>query len=122
MFQRIIQDQWVCNRPLFDQDMSEIATGYGNLLSRAADVVLKERRRWCCYCARRHCISVTCEPWRRSRKPEPLSIRRSPQFYSRPASLADMVDHTLYRVLDLFDIDFGRIHRWTREEPPGSQP
>jgi 4-hydroxy-3-polyprenylbenzoate decarboxylase len=35
-----------------------------------------------------------------------------PAFYSRPDSLADMVDHTVGRVLDLFDIDVGAVTRW----------
>jgi 4-hydroxy-3-polyprenylbenzoate decarboxylase len=36
-----------------------------------------------------------------------------PAFYARPQSLDEMVDHTLGRVLDLFDIDAGLAHRWT---------
>jgi 4-hydroxy-3-polyprenylbenzoate decarboxylase len=35
-----------------------------------------------------------------------------PAFYSRPDSIADMVDHTVGRVLDLFDIDVGAVSRW----------
>jgi 4-hydroxy-3-polyprenylbenzoate decarboxylase len=35
-----------------------------------------------------------------------------PAFYSRPDSLAEMVDHTVGRVLDLFDIDVGAVSRW----------
>jgi 4-hydroxy-3-polyprenylbenzoate decarboxylase len=38
-----------------------------------------------------------------------------PAFYARPDSIADMVDHTLARVLELFDIDTGKIRRWTGE-------
>ena len=41
-----------------------------------------------------------------------------PAFYARPASLAEMVDHTVGRVLDLFDIDSGLAHRW-KEAPEG---
>jgi flavin prenyltransferase len=36
-----------------------------------------------------------------------------PAFYALPKSIDDMVDHTLARVLDLFDIDVGKIHRWS---------
>ncbi len=36
-----------------------------------------------------------------------------PAFYARPASLADMVDHSIARVLDLFDLDAGLIDRWS---------
>jgi flavin prenyltransferase len=36
-----------------------------------------------------------------------------PAFYARPASLEEMVDHTLGRVLDLFDISLDTVRRWT---------
>ncbi len=42
-------------------------------------------------------------------------LSAGPAFYARPAS-REMVDHTLCRVLDLFDIDFGKIRRWTGEK------
>jgi flavin prenyltransferase len=35
-----------------------------------------------------------------------------PAFYARPQTLADMVDHTIGRVLDLFDIDNDLVSRW----------
>jgi 4-hydroxy-3-polyprenylbenzoate decarboxylase len=40
-----------------------------------------------------------------------------PAFYAHPKSLDDMVDHTLGRVLDLFDIDLGLVRRWTGDRP-----
>jgi 4-hydroxy-3-polyprenylbenzoate decarboxylase len=36
-----------------------------------------------------------------------------PAFYARPESLEQMVDHTLGRVLDLFDIETGAVSRWS---------
>jgi len=38
-----------------------------------------------------------------------------PAFYSRPADIDDMVNHTVGRVLDLFDIDTGTLRRWGEE-------
>jgi 4-hydroxy-3-polyprenylbenzoate decarboxylase len=38
-----------------------------------------------------------------------------PAFYALPNSIDEMVDHTLARVLELFDIDVGKIRRWTGE-------
>jgi 3-polyprenyl-4-hydroxybenzoate decarboxylase len=35
-----------------------------------------------------------------------------PAFYAKPATLDDMVDHTVGRVLDLFDIDHALVNRW----------
>jgi hypothetical protein len=37
-----------------------------------------------------------------------------PAFYARPVDLAEMIDHTIGRVLDLFDIDSRTVRRWTR--------
>jgi 4-hydroxy-3-polyprenylbenzoate decarboxylase len=41
-----------------------------------------------------------------------------PAFYSRPDSIADMVDHSVGRVLDLFDIDVGAVTRWGETAGP----
>jgi flavin prenyltransferase len=77
--------------PCSVKSMSEIASGVTtSLLARAADVVLKERRRLV--------LTVIAPPM--------------PAFYARPASLEEMVDHTVGRVLDLFDIDLGVVRRW----------
>ena len=35
-----------------------------------------------------------------------------PSFYARPETLDDMIDHTVGRVLDLFDLDVPGVHRW----------
>ena len=39
-----------------------------------------------------------------------------PAFYARPESLEAMIDHTLGRVLDLYDIDVGTVRRWTGDK------
>ena len=36
-----------------------------------------------------------------------------PAFYNRPQTLDDMIDHTIGRVLDLFDLDTGKVKRWS---------
>jgi len=38
-----------------------------------------------------------------------------PAFYAQPKSLDEMVDHTLGRLLDLFEIDVGVVRRWSGE-------
>jgi 4-hydroxy-3-polyprenylbenzoate decarboxylase len=40
-----------------------------------------------------------------------------PAFYARPASVDQMVDHSVGRVLDLFGIDTGTVTRWRQDEP-----
>ena len=44
-----------------------------------------------------------------------------PAFYSHPASLDEMVDHTVGRMLDLFDIDSGLVRRWGEDSAPNSK-
>jgi flavin prenyltransferase len=100
--------------PCSIKTMSEIATGVtANLLSRAADVALKERRRVVLMLREtplhighiRSMVSVT--------EAGAIVYPPVPAFYSRPNSLSEMVDHTLGRVLDLFDIDLRLVRRWS---------
>jgi 4-hydroxy-3-polyprenylbenzoate decarboxylase len=103
--------------PCSIKTMSEIATGTtGNLISRSADVALKERRRVVLLLREtplhighiRTMASVT--------EAGAIVYPPVPAFYAQPKSLADMIDHTLGRVLDLFDIDVGKVRRWTGEK------
>lgn len=93
--------------------LSEIANSAShNLLTRAADVVLKERRRLVLMPREtplhlghlNNMVQVTqmggiiCPP--------------VPAFYTKPQSIADIVDETVGRVLDLFDIECGLVKPW----------
>src|SRR6476620_12638862 len=100
--------------PCSIKTMSEIATGNtANLISRAADVVLKERRRLVLMLREaplhighiRNMATVT--------EAGAIVYPPVPAFYALPNSIDEMVDHTLARVLDLFDIDVGKVRRWT---------
>ena len=105
--------------------MSEIAHGVtDNLLSRAADVVLKERRRLV--------IALRETPLHGGhlRTMTLLSDMGAivapivPAFYQRPKTLEDIIDHSIGRLLDLFGIDLGTVHRWkepTIAEPSGTR-
>jgi flavin prenyltransferase len=106
--------------PCSIKTMSEIATGNtANLISRAADVVLKERRRLVLMLREtplhighiRNLATVT--------EAGGIIYPPVPAFYALPNSIEEMVDHTLARVLDLFEIDTGLTRRWTgkRERP-----
>jgi len=103
--------------PCSIKTMSEIATGTtSNLLSRAADVALKERRRVVLMLREtplhighiRNMATVT--------EAGAIVYPPVPAFYARPQSLEELVDHTLGRVLDLFDIELGLVRRWTGEK------
>jgi 4-hydroxy-3-polyprenylbenzoate decarboxylase len=100
--------------PCSMKTLAEIATGNASsLLSRAADVMLKERRRLVLLAREtplslvhlRNMVSVT--------EMGAIVAPPVPAFYARPQNLDEMVDHTLGRVLDLFDIDSPSVQRWT---------
>ncbi len=99
--------------PCSVRSMSEIASGVtSTLLTRSADVVLKERRKLVLMVRETplhagHLRSMTALSEMGAIIAPPV-----PAFYSRPDSIADMVDHTVGRVLDLFDIDVGAVTRW----------
>ena len=103
--------------PCSVRSMSEIASGVtSTLLTRSADVVLKERRKLVLMVRETplhagHLRSMTALAEMGAIIAPPV-----PAFYSRPDSVADMVDHTLGRVLDLFDIDVGVVTRWGEAE------
>lgn len=103
--------------PCSIKTMSEIATGVtGNLLSRAADVALKERRRVVLLLRETPLHLGHIRTMAAVTEAGAIVYPPVPAFYSRPTSLAEMVDHTLYRVLDLFDVDLGKIRRWAGEK------
>jgi 4-hydroxy-3-polyprenylbenzoate decarboxylase len=100
--------------PCSIKTMSEIATGVtANLMSRAADVALKERRRVVLLLRETPLHIGHIRTMAAVTEAGAIVYPPVPAFYSHPASLAEMVDHTLGRVLDLFDIDLGVVQRWT---------
>lgn len=103
--------------PCSIRSASEIASGATTgLLTRAADVTLKERRRLVLllretplHLGHLRTLATLAEIGAVIAPPVPA-------FYARPQSLEEMIDHTLGRVLDHFDIDLGLVRRW--KEPP----
>jgi 4-hydroxy-3-polyprenylbenzoate decarboxylase len=99
--------------PCSIRTMSEIASGVtSSLLSRAADVVLKERRRLV--------LAVRETPLHVGHLRSMLTLAEIgavvapivPAFYNRPKTVDDIVNHTCGRLLDLFGIDTGKVKRW----------
>ncbi|MDN3641034.1 UbiX family flavin prenyltransferase [Simiduia curdlanivorans] len=99
--------------PCSVKTMGEIATGITTgLVARAADVVLKERRRLVLMVRETpfhtgHLRTMTALSEMGAVIAPPL-----PAFYAKPTSLEQMVDHSLARVLDLFDIEVSGLKRW----------
>lgn len=106
--------------PCSIRTMSEIATGLTTaLMSRAADVVLKERRRLVLMVRETPLHLGHLQTMTRLAEIGAIIAPPVPAFYSRPQTLDDIVSHSVGRVLDLFDIDAGIVRRW-REDPPRS--
>ena len=108
--------------PCSIRSMAEIASGVTTtLLSRAADVVLKERRRLVLLVRETplhtgHLRSLTSLSEMGAVIAPPV-----PAFYAKPQTIAEMIDQTLGRVLDLFGLETGIVKRWgepsAAEEP-----
>jgi flavin prenyltransferase len=108
--------------PCSIRSMSEIATGAtSTLLTRAADVVLKERRRLV--------LMVRETPLHLGHLRSMAALAEMgaiiappvPAFYAQPATLEDMVDHTLGRILDLFDLEAPALRRWGEASASGEK-
>lgn len=99
--------------PCSVRSMSEIATGVtAGLLSRAADVVLKEHRRLVLMVRETPLHAGHLETMHKLALMGAVIAPPVPAHYSRPESVEDIVDHSVGRVLDLFGLDTGRIRRW----------
>jgi 4-hydroxy-3-polyprenylbenzoate decarboxylase len=99
--------------PCSVKTLAEIATGTtDNLLSRAADVVLKERRRLVLMLRETPLHLGHIRNMAQVTEMGGIIYPPVPAFYSRPQSLVDMIDHTVGRVLDLFELDVGIVRRW----------
>jgi 4-hydroxy-3-polyprenylbenzoate decarboxylase len=99
--------------PCSIRSLSEIANGVtSSLLTRAADVVLKENRRLVLMVRETplhigHLRSMAAAAEMGAVISPPV-----PAFYAKPKSIEEMIDHTLGRTLDQFDIDVQAVRRW----------
>ncbi len=106
--------------PCSIRSMSEIATGVtSSLLTRAADVVLKERRRLVLVVRETPLHALHLRTMTRLAEAGAIIAPPVPGYYSAPSSVADIVDQTVGRVLDLFDIEAGVTRRWRGAQPTG---
>ncbi len=103
--------------PCSVRSVAEMASGVTtSLLTRAADVILKERRRLV--------LMVRETPLHLGHLRNLAALTEMgaiiappvPAFYNRPKTLEDVIDHNLGRVLDLFDLDTGAVKRWGSED------
>jgi 4-hydroxy-3-polyprenylbenzoate decarboxylase len=107
--------------PCSMKTLAAVAHGLSdNLIARAADVVLKERRRLV--------LMVRETPFNLAHLRNMTAVTEMggivfpplPSFYNRPVSIDEMVDHTVARVMDLLDVDNSLAPRWAGMRDSGS--
>ena len=90
-------------------------SGHGvgfEIISRAADVVLKERRRLVLLVRETPLHTGHLRTMTALSEMGAVIAPPVPAFYAKPQSLEEMIDHTLGRALDLFGLDTGTVRRW----------
>jgi 4-hydroxy-3-polyprenylbenzoate decarboxylase len=104
--------------PCSMKTLASVALGMSdNLIARAADVVLKERRRLV--------LMVRETPFNLAHLRNMTLVTEMggivfpplPSFYHKPASIDEMVDHTVGRVIDLFGVEHALAPRWSGMKP-----
>jgi len=83
-----------------------------NLLTRAADVTLKERRRLVLMFREAPLHSGHCELMLDASRIGAILMPPVPVFYTRPQTIAELVDQTVGRVLDLWGLEMPGLKRW----------
>ena len=110
--------------PCSVKSLAEIATGVtSTLLTRAADVVLKQRRRLVLVVRETPLHAGHLRNMLAATEAGAVVMPPVPAFYTLPKTVDDIVDDTVGRVLDLFDVAVGRVKRWGEDiGHPARQP
>jgi 4-hydroxy-3-polyprenylbenzoate decarboxylase len=99
--------------PCSMKTLSGIANSYAdNLIVRAADVVLKERRKLVIVPRESPLHTGHCELMLKTSQMGAILCPPAPAFYTEPKTIDDIINHTVARILDLYDIESGSLKRW----------
>jgi 4-hydroxy-3-polyprenylbenzoate decarboxylase len=99
--------------PCSVKTLAAIAHGFcDNLLTRAADVTLKERRRLALVLREAPLTLAHIRNMAACAEMGAILVPPVPAFYNHPKTVDDIVNHTVGRILDLFSIDSGLVRRW----------
>jgi flavin prenyltransferase len=102
--------------PCSAKTLAAIAHGFGeNLIHRAADVVLKERRRLVLVVREAPLSDIHLENMLKLSRMGAVILPPMPAFYNHPRTVDDVIDHTVSRVLDQFGLEAGGAPRWSGE-------
>ena len=99
--------------PCSMKTLSGIANSYAeNLIIRAADVMLKERRQLVIVPRESPLHTGHCELMLKASQIGAIICPPAPAFYTEPKRVDDIINHSVARVLDLFDIESDSLKRW----------
>jgi 4-hydroxy-3-polyprenylbenzoate decarboxylase len=102
--------------PCSAKTLAAIAHGYGdNLIHRAADVVLKERRRLVLAVREAPFSDIHLENMLKLSRMGAVVLPPLPAFYNHPRTIDDLVDHSVSRMLDQFGLETSGVERWAGE-------
>jgi flavin prenyltransferase len=106
--------------PCSAKTLAAIAHGYGdNLIHRAADVVLKERRRLVLAVREAPFSDIHLENMLKLSRMGAIVLPPLPAFYNHPRTIDDLVDHSVSRMLDQFGLETSGVERWAGEMEVG---
>jgi 4-hydroxy-3-polyprenylbenzoate decarboxylase len=108
--------------PCSAKTLAAIAHGYGeNLIHRAADVILKERRKLVLVVREAPLSDIHLENMLKLSRMGAIILPPMPAFYNHPRTIDDIVDHTVARVLDQFGLEVPGMERWAGEMMVGGR-
>lgn len=106
--------------PCSMKTLAGVATGYSdNLLLRAADVVIKERRKLVLVARESPLSPLHLQNMQKAADLGALIVPPVLTFYNRPSTIHDMTRHIVGKILDVFELDMPDFKRWTGE--PGER-
>ncbi len=109
--------------PCSMRTLAAIASGVGdNLIHRAADVALKERRKLVVAPRELPLSEIHIENMLRLTRAGAVVAPPMPAFYNRPETVDDLIDHIVIRLLDPFGIHLAEDARWKGMRPAGKRP
>jgi 4-hydroxy-3-polyprenylbenzoate decarboxylase len=107
--------------PCSAKSLAGIAHGYGeNLIHRAADVVLKERRKLVLAVREAPLSAIHLENMLTLTRMGAMVMPPLPAFYNHPRTIDDIVDYTVARLLDQFGLEVSGAERWVGEMGVGT--
>jgi flavin prenyltransferase len=102
--------------PCSAKTLAAIAHGFGdNLIHRAADVILKERRRLLLAVREAPLSEIHLENMLKLSRMGAVILPPVPAFYNHPRTIDDLVDHSVARMLDVFGLEVRGAVRWAGE-------